>query len=386
MTSITLPLLIPFGGFLALAFFIPALCWRSVSLKRQTRDTRYKCITDVHIDGHGAIKESIYYKIYPHDDEDESDVWRYIWLPLGIIAAMCVYFSLVLIYTPDLVFPDAMKNFLLLGWNYTASDPKAVELLDKSLYVMCYAFIGWYIWTVSTIFSRVLTLELAPATYYGVLMRLVAAVFTALVALRLSHLYLPSEKVMYVPVEAIGFGAGLFPDSLLAAINQKLRQLLLGKGAGVEELPLDLVQGISPFRSLRLFEMGMDNCQNLAAANAIELYLKSNLTLVEIVDWIAQAQLAILVRAECFKKLQKNGYRNIVDFQRGCMDKEVRPVLADITGFKDPQLQDLGEGMTTSPSYVRLVDLRDRLAGLKEDGAESLRLQPVKAVLVLAEG
>jgi hypothetical protein len=107
--------------------------------------------------------------------------------------------------------------------------------------------------------------------------------------------------------------------------------------------------------------MGLDNCQNLASANAVELYLMSNLKLVEVVDWIAQAQLAVLVHEKMFRALQLKGYRNAADFQRACSDNDARKVLAMITGFKEAHLRDLANGMATSPSYVRMSDLRDRL-------------------------
>jgi hypothetical protein len=160
----------------------------------------------------------------------------------------------------------------------------------------------------------------------------------------------------------IGFGVGLFPDSALALVNDRLRVLLLGSGAGVEELPLDIIQGISPFRRSRLFEMGLDNCQNLVAANAIDLYLLSNLTLIEVIDWIAQAQLAIVVRKEKFKKLPENGYRNVADFERACAGAESHAVLTEIIGFNSAHLNYLAKGMKTSPSFIRMKDLRDRLA------------------------
>lgn len=349
MTFPMAPQLIAAGGFIALAFFIPALCLISVLIKRRSRDEKLSIIDRFN------LKQSLYYEIYSTSGE-RSIVWATS-IQIAIILVISIYFSTLLIYTPDVVDPAQMKNFLLLGPNLTPPDAELGNRLRESLYVMSYAFLGWYVWTISTIFSRLVTLELVPATYSNILMRLVVAVFVALVFYRLGGQL--STTLQDASAEAIGFGIGLFPDSALAWLGDRLRNSLLGTGAGVEELPLDVIQGISPFRDLRLFEMGLDNCQNLAAANAIELYLQSNLTLIEVIDWIAQAQLAILVRSENFKKLQRNGYRNVADFERACRSESARRVLSEITGFKDAQLIDLAEGMQSSPSFLRMNQLRD---------------------------
>jgi hypothetical protein len=37
---------------------------------------------------------------------------------------------------------------------------------DQSLEVMCFAYLGWYVWTVATFFTRIVTLELVPATFW----------------------------------------------------------------------------------------------------------------------------------------------------------------------------------------------------------------------------
>jgi hypothetical protein len=198
-----------------------------------------------------------------------------------VIFLFNLYFTYLLVYTPKLS-ATAFGNFLLLGHLYPMTDQQADVYLRQSFDVMCFAYLGWYVWTVSVIFSRIITMELVAATYYNVLVRLVVATFVALVFNQVQMLALGGGTPFVA--EAVGFGVGLFPDSALVSISSRLRHLLLGTDDRLEEFPLDLIQGISPFRKLRLFEMGLDNCENLAAANAAELYLASNLKLVEVAD------------------------------------------------------------------------------------------------------
>jgi hypothetical protein len=105
--------------------------------------------------------------------------------------------------------------------------------------------------------------------------------------------------------------------------------------------------------------MGFDNCQNLAAANAIELYFASNLKIVEVLDWIAQAQLVTLVGPANFKKLLANGYRNAIDFHRAATSTEAQNILQALINFPKAQLDDLAKGMENSPTFNRLKNLWD---------------------------
>jgi hypothetical protein len=198
-------------------------------------------------------------------------------------------------------------------------------------------------------------MELVAATYYNALVRLVVAIFVALVFNHIQTIAFSGGPSFVA--EAVGFGVGLFPDAALISISSRLRRYLLGADERLEEFPLDLIQGISPFRKLRLFEMGMDNCENLASANAVELFLTSNLKLVEVADWIGQAQLVVLVGAKNFLTLQQNGYRTIIDLHR-TSHSPAGSIVAGLLNFKQEQLGDLADGLEQDPSYRRLTELR----------------------------
>lgn len=338
------------GLWLALAFLIPALSVFSVLLRRKrSKDLK---------DGFSDLKNSKYYELY--SGVKDSDILTKTWLPILLISIICIYFASILIYTWDFIYPLAnIHNFLLLGHDYGKSGAEFEETLRKNLDVMCFAFLGWYVWTVSTIFARIITLELIAATFWSILIRLVIAVFVALMfQYLLAGLDLPwisdHSKVL---AEAIGFGVGLFPDWALQTMTDYLQRRLLHRETATAELSLDLIQGVSPFRKLRLSEMGLDNCQNLAAVNAMELYFASNLKLVEVIDWIGQAQLATLVGTKNFKALLENGYRNAIDFHRAAKSDEARKTLETLTKFPKEQLVDLAVGLENSPVFNRLINL-----------------------------
>jgi hypothetical protein len=169
---------------------------------------------------------------------------------------------------------------------------------------------------------------------------------------------MPDKKFL---AEAVGFGTGLFPDSALQWLTRRLRRYLLGETESTAEFSLDLVQGISPYRKLRLNEIGLDNCMNLAAANPLTLYLASNLSLIEVIDWIAQAQLLIRVGSDKFLLLQANAYRTAIDLVRACASPAAGR-LVELLGFTQPQLEDLRDGMLQDPNFVRIASLHGRIA------------------------
>jgi hypothetical protein len=348
---------IPAGGGLALACFIPVLCALSVLMKHKKSALRERGARQT-----DELRYTQYFQIY--DRHPLPSIIRQTWFPILVIFLFNMYFAYLLVYTPDLS-AKVFGNFLLLGHRF--SDQQADDYLRQSFDVMCFAYLGWYVWTVSAIFSRIITMELVAATYYNALVRLVVAVFVALVFNHIQTIIFTGGTTFVA--EAVGFGVGLFPDAALVSISNRLRRYLLGSGEPLEEFPLDLIQGISPCRKLRLFEMGMDNCENLASANAVELFLTSNLKLVEVADWIGQAQLVVMVGAKSFLKMQQNGYRTVIDLHRAS-HSPAAPIVAGLLNFKQEQLVDLAEGLEQDPSYRRLTELRLHLCQQVQPGTE----------------
>ncbi len=349
---------IPAGGSIALALFIPVLCALSVVMKHNRSEGRKKAARKT--DKLGLTQ---YFQIYDRHRHTQPNIIQQTWFPILVIFLFSLYFARLLVYTPDLSTND-FGNFLLLGHVFSTAGPKADEYLRQSFDVMCFAYLGWYVWTVSVIFFRIVTMELVAATYYNVLMRLVVAVFVALVFNHIQTIFFSGAATTASPgfiAEAVGFGVGLFPNSALISVSSRLRRYMLSTDERLEELPLDLIEGISPFRKLRLFEMGMDNCENLASANAVELFLTSNLKLVEVADWIGQAQLVVLVGAKNFLTLQQNGYRTIIDLHRASRSKAVGPIVAGLLKYQPAQLDDIADGLEQDPSYRRLTELRAHL-------------------------
>lgn len=56
-------------------------------------------------------------------------------------------------------------------------------------------------------------------------------------------------------------------------------------------LPLTMIEGVHTYDRARLDELGIEDAQNLANANFIELVVRTAFNPGQLIDWIGQAQL-----------------------------------------------------------------------------------------------
>jgi hypothetical protein len=99
--------------------------------------------------------------------------------------------------------------------------------------------------------------------------------------------------------------------------------------------PLDLIDGIDPSIKFRLNQFEIVDVQNLATTNPIVLYVETPYELLEIFDWIAQAQLLIELGPVDYLNARERGIRDIIGFLKLGRDKAGLSVLQPLLLSKE---------------------------------------------------
>ncbi|MDY6981087.1 MAG: hypothetical protein SV201_14520 [Pseudomonadota bacterium] len=355
---------------LVIAGFIPATAFSFYQFRLPKKQEEYEEIVSRLGKNNGEGNSST---IYSPNIKNEYDPKDYV-VPVSLATVVCILCAIVVVMGARFVeTPEGMRISLILMGPAVAEgleDPQTISQLNGML-IIAMAFMGGYIWTIQNLLRRLATIDLPPSTYYNIAIRIMMAVF---VALLLYYFFRPGAKTVADALSAdeiprnmeyltvLAFFAGMFPQRALQWLQEHLRLPWRHEEKGADPLPINMIQGAGVFQRLRLAEVGIDNSQNLASANLVELLLRTPFNPRQLIDWIAQAKLYIYFKSDVMK-LRKYGIRTAFDLITVGTNGDRLEELATHTGMPLIHLQNVLEIMQSDSDIEMLQCANKHLSG-----------------------
>ena len=237
--------------------------------------------------------------------------------------------------------------------------------IDGSRLMFGMAFLGAYLWGLQFTFRRYMVNDLLPGVFYSLGYRMVMAATLALLIYNAFASLAGAEADGSGPSglqatvwPALAFLIGAFPQRGLQWLMARVPIFSSKPDPSVRPLPLDMIEGIGSYDQMRLEELGIESCHDLANADFIPMVLKTSYSARELTDWILQAKLFV-VCGEAVKDLRQQGVRNILALAD--MKKDEVLELAKQTSASESSLKRAQEYAARDPEIARLRAVSSKL-------------------------
>lgn len=207
----------------------------------------------------------------------------------------------------------------LVGAEFPAITLGSVEFPQKgSRLVFGMAFLGVYLWGLQHVLRRYSSNDLSPGVYYSFSLRMMLSPMVALVIYNASSALTGGANstggIATNIWPALAFLIGIFPERGFRWLSDRLPVLSPPGDASVQPAPLEMIEGIEAHDVVRLAELSIDSCYDLATADFVPLALKTAYSPRQLIDWILQAKLCVYV-GDSVKDLRRIGIRTVIDLE-----------------------------------------------------------------------
>lgn len=241
------------------------------------------------------------------------------------------------------LFPIFLATLVFaVGWAACLWDTRFLDIPEPTIWVLLkYGFLGAYLFVLSMLVRRFFQSDLKPSAYASGVLRIIVVLFVVAVSFHLMSNLTPAGSGAEL---AAAFLIGFFPLIGLQLIRRVVAKLLGGMVPPItSEHPLDQIDGVNLWYEARLLEEGVEDMQNLATMNLVDVVLHTRVPTGRLVDWIDQAYLQLrlgpltvsgkrsapaqvsntwLSGPDARDRLRRAGIRGATDLLRGYSDVE----------------------------------------------------------------
>jgi len=191
--------------------------------------------------------------------------------------------------------PVAICALLIsIGWAFTVQPESILDItlgqqaVPSGLEPLRFSFLGAYFYIMQLLVRRYFQNDLRTNAYVHSIMRIIIAI--ALSSVIGTVLGANNQNLVY----ALAFVIGVFPYVGWQAIQAIIRiPLKIVIPSLQTQYPLSDLNGLTIWHESRLLEEGIEDMQNLATANIVDLMLNTRIPIERLVDWIDQSLLYV---------------------------------------------------------------------------------------------
>lgn len=172
---------------------------------------------------------------------------------------------------------------------------------------LAFGFIGAYWFNLQSIVRRYFQNDLRTNAYISGVVRIIAVLLLVTVVSQVSPV---SDGSLY----ALAFAVGVFPRLALQVLEKAISRIVGRLTELRNQFPLTHLDGLNMWYEARLVEEGIEDMQNLATADMVEMLLSTRVPVGRLVDWIDQALLYVRVKdSKQREDLRRLGIRGATD-------------------------------------------------------------------------
>lgn len=192
------------------------------------------------------------------------------------IATLLISVGWVLVTEPESIF----KITILPGFTLTNGPPLPLETFR-------FAFLGAYFYVLQMLVRRYFQNDLKTSAYVSSTMRIIVVM---LLVWAIEAVW--SDQNQQAQRSLLAFVIGVFPHVGWQAIQAVVKLPLKVVVPSLEQkFPLNELDGLNIWYESRLLEEGIEDMQNLATANLVDVMLNTRIPVERLVDWVDQSLL-----------------------------------------------------------------------------------------------